>query len=362
MPERNGERSRLPVSGLRRKPSTGTVPHRRAAPNTAVATAAKRRPRRSWSDSSSMAVDCSSPFVVAEPRDDDALGHPGAGGGDDECRHHHEEVVGGGVDDVPRLDDLGGLLGQPGQQRIDRAEQQIRAVAARDPCERRGQARQWGAFRRRGRLSRRGGPAARSRSRSRCWRALPTGRSRTSAAASARRAPAGGSTAAMRPLASITPMPSIETSTVPSGAKLVKLVTISTRMRCRPATVSRLIGCMVSPVRGWIASRPVRAAIPETTMITPARMANSVPGCGRALPPRSTAVRKTDVQLFSADRRKRIAMVSVLSYGNLEPSRPSSSHANSSSPRPSTGSRESQRRVAAAVGVDVAPSARFPLL
>ena len=61
IPERNGERSRLPVSGLRRKPSAGHVPQRSSAPNSAIATAAKRRPRFSSSDSRSIAVDCSSP-------------------------------------------------------------------------------------------------------------------------------------------------------------------------------------------------------------------------------------------------------------------------------------------------------------
>ena len=50
------------------------------------------------------------------------------------------------------------------------------------------------------------------------------------------------SAAPIRPLLSMTPMPSIETSTVPSGAKLVKLVTISVRMRCSPAIVARLTG------------------------------------------------------------------------------------------------------------------------
>jgi len=39
------------------------------------------------------------------------------------------------------------------------------------------------------------------------------------------------SAAPISPLLSMTPMPSIATSTVPSGAKLVKLVTIWVRMR-----------------------------------------------------------------------------------------------------------------------------------
>ena len=58
------------------------------------------------------------------------------------------------------------------------------------------------------------------------------------------------SAAAIRPLASITPMPSIATSTVPSGANPVKLPTISVTMRWNPASVSRLTGRIVSPVPG----------------------------------------------------------------------------------------------------------------
>ena len=51
-------------------------------------------------------------------------------------------------------------------------------------------------------------------------------------------------------------------------------------------------------------------------------------------------------------RRRGTAEPCVLSYGNLEPSRPSSPAASQSTAEP--GSLDSQRRVAAAVGVDVA--------
>ena len=59
IPVRNGERSRLPVSGLRRKPSAGMVPHSRRAPNATAAAAAKRRPRHSAALSCSSPVSCS---------------------------------------------------------------------------------------------------------------------------------------------------------------------------------------------------------------------------------------------------------------------------------------------------------------
>ena len=44
------------------------------------------------------------------------------------------------------------------------------------------------------------------------------------------------------------PMPSMDTSTVPSGAKLVKFVISSVRMRCSPCRLSKLTGSMISPV------------------------------------------------------------------------------------------------------------------
>ena len=47
IPESSGERSRLPVSGFRRKPFSGTTPHSSRAPKTVIAAAANRRPRRS---------------------------------------------------------------------------------------------------------------------------------------------------------------------------------------------------------------------------------------------------------------------------------------------------------------------------
>jgi hypothetical protein len=50
------------------------------------------------------------------------------------------------------------------------------------------------------------------------------------------------STVPISPLRSAIPIPSSETRTVPRGAKSVKLVTISVRMRCSPGTVSKLTG------------------------------------------------------------------------------------------------------------------------
>ena len=63
MPERNGERSRLPFSGLRRKPSAGAVPQSRKAPNTAIRDGGEAEAAPLLSDSSSMAVERSSPCI-----------------------------------------------------------------------------------------------------------------------------------------------------------------------------------------------------------------------------------------------------------------------------------------------------------
>ena len=71
------------------------------------------------------------------------------------------------------------------------------------------------------------------------------------------------SAAPIRPLDSASPMPSIETNTVPSGAKLVKLVTIRVSIRWRPSTFIRLITSIVSPVDGWLTDRLKLAKIPE---------------------------------------------------------------------------------------------------
>ena len=53
-------------------------------------------------------------LVVAESRNDDLLGHPGADRGDEERRDDHEVPVAGGIDDVGRIDDPGRFLGEGG--------------------------------------------------------------------------------------------------------------------------------------------------------------------------------------------------------------------------------------------------------
>ena len=56
--------------------------------------------------------------------------------------------------------------------------------------------------------------------------------------------------ALISPELSMTPMPSIATSTVPRGAKPVKLVTMLVKILCSPARLNRLTGAMVAPVAG----------------------------------------------------------------------------------------------------------------
>jgi hypothetical protein len=57
------------------------------------------------------------------------------------------------------------------------------------------------------------------------------------------------------PLASVIPIPSKATSTVPKGAKPVKLVTMLVMIKCMPCTVIRLTGSITSPVPGWITEK-----------------------------------------------------------------------------------------------------------
>ena len=99
------------------------------------------------------------------------------------------------------------------------------------------------------------------------------------------------SEAAIRPECSATPMPISATSTVPSGAKPVKLVTRLVRMRCRPSRLSRFTALTVLPVVGCCTSRPASEASHDAKMTSSASSANSVAGWGRALPPRSMASR-----------------------------------------------------------------------
>jgi hypothetical protein len=95
----------------------------------------------------------------------------------------------------------------------------------------------------------------------------------------------------MRPLPSAMPIPSIATSTVPSGAKPVKFGTICVSIRCSPVTVIRLTGLISSPVPGCVTTRLNCAVMPDSTTTSSAISANSVPGWGSALPTRSMTVR-----------------------------------------------------------------------
>ncbi len=70
-------------------------------------------------------------LVGAEARRDDALGDPGAERRDQEGRGDHEVVVAGRVDLVAGQHDARRLLREAGEQRVDRAEQKVRAVPAR---------------------------------------------------------------------------------------------------------------------------------------------------------------------------------------------------------------------------------------
>ena len=108
----------------------------------------------------------------------------------------------------------------------------------------------------------------------------------------------------MRPLDSASPIPSIDTNTVPSGAKPVKFVTICVSIRWSPSRVRRLTGSMVSPVDGWVTESPRLAKMPDNTTTASAMSANRLAGCGRKLPTRSTTSRNrvnSDEGFFMSD-------------------------------------------------------------
>src|SRR5690606_36204153 len=87
---------------------------------------------------------------------------------------------------------------------------------------------------------------------------------------------------------------SIATSTVRRGAKPVKLLIISVRIRSNPGTDKRLTGRTTSPVAGLVTSRSKRLKTPDSTTTSAANRANRVAGCGRAFPTRSTTLRKRE--------------------------------------------------------------------
>jgi hypothetical protein len=98
----------------------------------------------------------------------------------------------------------------------------------------------------------------------------------------------------IRPLFSATPIPSIATSTVPSGAKPVKFSIVVSRIQCKPSREIRLIGTTADPSVGLTTETPSLLNSQDNTMSPAAKIANKVAGWGRALPIRSIAVRKRE--------------------------------------------------------------------
>ncbi len=90
----------------------------------------------------------------------------------------------------------------------------------------------------------------------------------------------------IRPLASATPIPSIATSTVPSGANPVKLRTVSVRMRRMPSVESRFTAASVLPSDGCTACHPNRAPSHEASRVSTAMTAKMVIGSGSRSPAR----------------------------------------------------------------------------
>ena len=103
-----------------------------------------------------------------------------------------------------------------------------------------------------------------------------------------------------RPDFSATPMPSMATSTTPSGAKPVKLLTMPVKMRRRPSPLSRLTAVIMPSSdrpgapsgRGSSTDRPMAPNRPDRKTMPIASTANRVTGCGSRLPSHSTPSRK----------------------------------------------------------------------
>lgn len=109
---------------------------------------------------------------------------------------------------------------------------------------------------------------------------------------------------------SATPIPSIATSTTPSGANPVKLVTSPVKMRRMPSGSIRLTARIIpsssrpeAPTgRGSTTARSIQANSPESSTMPNAKIANSVTGCGSRLPSHSTASRNRVKELRRVGR------------------------------------------------------------
>ena len=103
---------------------------------------------------------------------------------------------------------------------------------------------------------------------------------------------------ARRPEPSATPIPTIATSTSPSGGKRTKFSTTFSKSQRIPSPESRLRTSIRSPVPGWVAPTPAAVATAERRITPSARSAKRVAGCGRALPIASTRSSRRKKRLF----------------------------------------------------------------
>ena len=109
------------------------------------------------------------------------------------------------------------------------------------------------------------------------------------------------------PECSATETPSKATSTVPSGAKPVKLVTMCVMIQCRPSTLINETTSMVpdavcaSSGRGSATDTPSQLKKPLNNTMNTVNMANSVTGWGNRFPNHSTVAKNRENQplLFS---------------------------------------------------------------
>jgi len=104
----------------------------------------------------------------------------------------------------------------------------------------------------------------------------------------------------INPLLSAIQIPSIDTSTVPNGAKEVKLVTIFVKIKAKASLEIKLKGLISSPVAGCVAENPIADTIQDNTTTKSDNKKNKVAGCGNVLPAFSIILRNLSVKfLFS---------------------------------------------------------------
>ncbi len=104
----------------------------------------------------------------------------------------------------------------------------------------------------------------------------------------------------IKPVCSATPIPSIATSTTPTGWKCEKFVTMTDRNSVIAEPASRLLMTNGAPVRGSTTSKLTKDSRKDSTQTMNSSAIKSTAGSGSLLPIRSTAASMPVGVLFAA--------------------------------------------------------------